>query len=144
MQVVSLRWGLSRCKISGSESFTRWLVGCKGFSLHAVIVWILFLCSRIISEQGARAVLTIFSFPTAFQCKKFEQAPLWHVVLRCPHPWKYNPTASAFTEQQKAFVGPHLSKILGQKLPINHQGDSNEPPMNVKICYIVFEISTIM
>ena len=61
---------------SGSESFTRWLVGCEGFSLQEVILGILFLCSRVTLEQGRRAVLTSLSFSTNSQCKKIELVPL--------------------------------------------------------------------
>ena len=38
-----------------------------------------------------------------------------------PPPASAIPTPSAFTEEQKAFVGPHHGpKILGQKPSINH------------------------
>ena len=61
--------------------------GREDFSLHKVILRILFLCLRITSEhlQAARAVLTSFLYPTASQCIMFKQVQLWHVVLRCPH-----------------------------------------------------------
>ena len=48
----------------------------------------------------------------------------WSVPTTC----KYNPHPICIHRAaQKAFVGPHhLSKISGQKPPINHLGDSNE------------------
>ena len=65
----------------------QWAWGRKGFSLHEVILWILFMLKSNLrtGHEGARAVWTSFSFPTASQCKKFKQVLLWHVVLRCPH-----------------------------------------------------------
>ena len=41
-----------------------------------------------------------------------------------PPPESATPTASAFIEQQRAFVGPHhLSRILGQKPPMNQRAN---------------------
>ena len=37
-------------------------------------------------------------------------------------------TPCTFTEQQKAFIGPHHGpKMLGQKAQSNYKGDSNGP-----------------
>ena len=45
-----------------------------------------------------------------------------------PSPAITIPTPSAFTDEQKAFIGPHHEpKILGEKTVNQPQGDSNEP-----------------
>ena len=59
----------------------------------------------------------------------------WSVKVS-PPPANRTTTPSTFTEQQKAIIDPHHQpKILGQKQPINHCGDSSEPPM--KCCHSV-------
>ena len=55
---------------------------------------------------------------------------LRQIVLRCPHHLNIEPPPHVHSQNgKKAFVGPHHhTKISRQKQPINHQGDSNEPP----------------
>ena len=54
-----------------------------------------------VGSEGARAVLTSFSFPTTFQCKKFKQVPLRHVVLRCPHHLKVQSPTHLHSQNSK-------------------------------------------
>ena len=63
-----------------------------------------------------------FFVPHCFSVQKVQTSSIMTCSAEVsPPPESTISPASAFTEQQKAFIGPHhLSKILGQKPPINH------------------------
>ena len=75
----------------------------------------------------------IFLSPPPLSAKRSKSSVKTESAQVSPPPENRTTTSCTFTEQQKAFIGPHhLSKILGQKPPI--KGDSKEPPMNIYKC----------
>ena len=86
-------WTVTSWKKSGSESFTRWLTSWEARS-------------RSLGARGSKAsppggkghVILCFRIPTTSESNSGYMSPL---------PASMIPTPSAFTEQQKAFIGPH-------------------------------------
>ena len=63
----------------------------------------------------------VFCSPPPFSAKRSKSSVKTKSVQVSPPPEHRTTTPCTFTEWQKAFVGPHqMSKILGQKPPINH------------------------
>ena len=63
----------------------------------------------------------IFRSPPRLNAKRSKSSLKTKSVQVSPPPENRTTTPYTFTERQKAFIGPHhLSKILGQKPPINH------------------------
>ena len=63
----------------------------------------------------------VFCSPPPLSAKRSKSLVKTKSVQVSPPPEHRTTTPCTFTEQQKAFVGPHhLSKISGQKPPINH------------------------
>ena len=92
-------------------------------------IFLIFFSKFPVFSLSGKMDFQITCFPCAVATLSSKSSVMTLSVEVSPPPANRTTTPCTFTEWQKAFIGPHhLSKILGQKPPINHSGDSNEPP----------------